>query len=127
MSNVTTQGLLVLGLLTAAPLSAQHAGGEPPSRTVSYTELDLARPAADEKLYQRIKAAAREVCRGLDGRELGKIKPHQDCIDSAIGHAVLQVNHPKFTACYAEHNPGKSLPAVSVLPQQNGPLRVSNH
>ena len=122
MSNVTTQGLLVLGLLTAAPVSAQHTGGEPPSRTVSYTELDLARPAADEKLYQRIKSAARDVCRGLEGRELGKIKPHQDCMDSAIAHAVAQVNDPKFTACYAQHNPGKSLPAVSLLSQRNGPV-----
>jgi UrcA family protein len=125
MSKVTTKGLLVLSLLTTSPLYAQPAWDDPPSRTVSYSELDLARPAADEKLYQRVKAAAREVCRGLEGRELGKIKPHQDCVDSAIGRAVVQVNHPKFTAYYAEHNPGKSLPAVSLLPPQNGALRVS--
>jgi len=126
MSKDNTNSLLVLSLLSAAPLYAQPAWDEAPSRTVSYSELDLARPAADEKLYQRIKAAALQVCRGLEGPELGKIKPHQDCIDSAIGRAVVQVNHPQFTAYYAQHNPGKSLPAVSVLPQQNGSLRVSN-
>jgi UrcA family protein len=125
MSNIKTKSLLVLSLVTTAPLYAQPAGDEPLSRTVSYTELDLAKPAADEKLYRRITAAAQEVCRGLEGRELGKIKRHQDCLDSAIGHAVVQVNHPKFTAYYAEHNPGKSLPAVSWLPQQNGPLQIS--
>jgi len=125
MSNVKTQGLLVLGLLAAAPLYAQPAGDEPPSRTVSYTELALAKPAADAKLYKQIEAAAREVCSGLEGRGLGKMRPHQDCIDSAIGHAVLQVNHPQFTAYYAQHNPGKSLPTASVLPVQNGALRVS--
>jgi UrcA family protein len=122
MSNVKTKSLLVLSLLAAAPLYAQSAWDEPLSRAVSYTELDLARPAADEKLYQRIKSAARDVCRGLEGRELGKIKPHQDCMDSAIAHAVVQVNDPKFTACYAQHNPGKSLPAVSLLSQRNGPV-----
>ena len=125
MSHGKTKSLLVLSLVTAAPLYAQPALDEPPSRTVSYTELDLARPAADEKLYRRIKAAAQEVCRGLEGRELAKMRPHRDCVDSAVGRAVAQVNHPKFTAYYAEHNPGKSLPAVSSLPQQNGPLQVS--
>ena len=125
MSNIKPQGLLVLSLVIAAPLCAQPAGDEPPSRMVSYTELDLANPAADEKLYRRIKAAAQEVCRGFEGRELAKIKLHRDCVDGAIGHAVVQVNHPKFTAYYAEHNPGKSLPAVSLLPQQDGTLQIS--
>jgi UrcA family protein len=125
MSNIKTQSLLVLGLVAAAPLYAQPAADEPLTRAVTYTELDLAKPAADEKLYRRIKAAAQEVCRGLEGRELGKMKPHQDCVDSAIGHAVVQVNHPQFTAYFAQHNPGKSLPALSLLPQRNGSLQVS--
>jgi UrcA family protein len=125
MSDVKTKGLLVLGLLAVAPLCAQPAWDEPLRSTVSYSELDLARPAADEKLYQRIKAAAREVCRGFESREIGKIRLHQECMDSAISRAVVQVNHPKFTAYYVEHNPGKSLPAVSLLPQQNGAERVT--
>jgi len=125
MSKIKPKGLLVFSLVIAAPLCAQAAGDEPPSRTVSYTELDLAKPAADEKLYRRIKAAAQEVCRGLEGRELVKLKLHRDCVDGAIGDAVVQVNNPKFTAYYAEHNPGKSLPAVSLLPQQNAALQIS--
>jgi UrcA family protein len=121
-----TKSLWVLSLLAAAPLYAHPAWDEPAKKTVSYTELDLAMPAADEKLYQRIKAAAREVCRGLEGPELDKIKPHHECVDGAIGRAVAQVNHPQFTAYYAAHNPGKSLPVVTGLPQQAGLLRIGS-
>ena len=126
MSHVVKSSLLVLGLLTAAPLYVQAAGDEALSTKVRYTELDLAKPAADEKLYQRIKAAARQVCRGFEGRELSQVKPHKDCIDSAVSHAVAQVNHPQFTAYYAAHNLGKSLPTVSALPKEDGIQRISN-
>src|SRR5882724_11188609 len=126
MSHVMTKSLWVLGLLTAAPLYAQPAWDDAPKKTVSYTDLDLARPAGDEKLYQRIKSAARDVCRWLEGPELDKIKPHRDCVDTAIGRAVVQVNHPQFSAYFAAHNPGKSVPVVTGLPEQTGRLRVSN-
>jgi hypothetical protein len=63
------------------------------------------------------------VCRGLEGRELEKMKPHQHCIDDAIGGAVVRVNHPQFYC--ATHNIAKALPRVSGWSQSNGQLRIS--
>jgi len=125
MLEVMTKGCLALTLLTAAPLYAHATSDEVPSRTVSYSEYDLTTPAGDEKLYKRIREAAREVCHGLEGRDLHTVRLHHDCVDSAIGRAVVQVNHPQFTAYYAAHSRGKPLPAASILRKPNGLLRVS--
>jgi UrcA family protein len=126
MSTSTKIALILLTVAAAGPLYAGDAWDKPASKTVSYTELDLARPAADEKLYQRIRAAAREVCESLEGRGLEKLKPHQQCLDNAISRAVAQVNHPKLTAYFAAHNPHKPLPVAAILPKQNGPLQISS-
>ena len=53
-----------LARLRRLPLSRV---GEIPTKTVSYRDLDLSTtPSGAEALYERIAAAAREVCRGVE-------------------------------------------------------------
>src|SRR5687768_3273105 len=69
--------------------------GSAPSITVSYSELDISKPAGLEVLYTRIKRAARSVC-GFDHspRELSRGRRSMTCYQTALDDAVRQVNRP---------------------------------
>lgn len=76
-----------------------------PTATVHYGDLNLNTGNGVSVLYQRLRAASKQVCRAYEGRELAKIGKWQACYDQALSAAVRKVNletlnalHRKVTA-----------------------------
>lgn len=84
------------GVCTLA--SSPAAAEEVPSKTVRYSDLDIAKPAGAQALYARIRAAARDVCElSTRGDPLLRAAQHA-CIDTAIDNAVRKVDAPALTS-----------------------------
>lgn len=98
-------------------LPAAAAGLEPPAVTIGFADLDIAHQPGATALYHRIRAAAGNVCSsfeqipGLQGK-----KQLADCIDKAVGDAVLKVNEPALTAVYSAKG-GANPPARVAVAQ----------
>ena len=93
MKSAIRQTLIALAL---ASVSAVASAGGPAesSRTVAFADLDLTRAAGAAVLYQRIRAAALEVCRPLLERDLTFAAHSRSCVQDAIARAVNEVNAP---------------------------------
>ena len=67
------------------------------TRTVSFDDLDLNRPANVATLYRRLTKAAEGVCAPLESRNLGLNSKHSVCMTNAVSAAVNKVNVPSLT------------------------------
>ncbi len=63
-----------------------------PARVVQYADLDLSKPAGVRTLYQRIAAAARQVCETSVGYDPHLLSREQVCIKESVARAVEDVN-----------------------------------
>ncbi len=81
--------------LTTAPAGAAEQAV--PSRTVRFDDLDINKPAGAKILYDRIKAAAVEVCEPPMSRELSVVVVQRKCVEKAIDNAVMKVNSDVLT------------------------------
>lgn len=76
----------IVSLLPSAAVlgasAAEVARGSTPSKTVSFADLDMSKPAGAETLYNRIRSAARFVCRGLANLDAGKCRA--DAVEAAV-------------------------------------------
>jgi UrcA family protein len=100
----------VVALATlAAGLAVNHAGATEPTEgassvVVHFADLDLSRPNDAQKLYDRLQAAARKVCRGSglgDGggmEDLARLRLFHNCVDRALANAVSDVDSARVTA-----------------------------
>ena len=71
---------------------------EPRSVTVRFADLDTTNAQGAAVLYRRIQSAAESVCRDLEpGRELAWRRVYTNCIQTAIGNAVVKVDRPAVT------------------------------
>lgn len=68
-----------------------------PAVTVEFADLDLARGAGVEILYQRLRSAAKSVCGTSDGRDLTGTQAWRKCVDEALDKAVAEVNNEQLT------------------------------
>jgi UrcA family protein len=82
-------------------LGAASAADTPPTRRVSYADLDISKPAGAKVLYRRIDAAAHRVC-VFDARmDPGIAQRQRACIKQAIDNAVKSVNSAALTELHA--------------------------
>jgi UrcA family protein len=87
--------LSTLSLLAASATAlAGTRVGEIPTKRVSFRDLDLSTASGAEALYERITAAAREVCRGA---ELNAIR---SCQAIAVEDAVKGVGNPLLSSVH---------------------------
>ena len=87
--------LSTLSLLAgSATALASSRVGEIPTKTVSFRDLDLSTSSGVEALYERIAAAAREVCRGA---ELASI---HECRALAVDGAVKAIGSPLLSSLH---------------------------
>lgn len=103
--------ILVTALVAFAGLSKGGAAdaadaSTPPSKTVTYGDLNLDSTAGANALYARLRRAAEEVCSPFDSRELSQRRVWQTCVDRALTTAVVQVNKPKVTALHNQTRSG---------------------
>lgn len=88
----------MLLLSMVAPLQAQ----ETVEVKVAYDDLNLARPADAVRLYERLKAAAREACDSqAELRDLKLQLLQQRCYDQSLQRAVQGIGHVSVTAIHA--------------------------
>lgn len=90
---------LTLGLATQNAM-ADDGFIEAKTKTVSYSDLDLSKPAGAKTLYSRIKRAARNVCSPFESATYRK--QWRECMDYAISNAVADVDRPTLAALHAE-------------------------
>jgi UrcA family protein len=79
-----------------------------PTVKVDYSGMDLSASTGATLLYHRLKNAAAQVCRGLEGRALSAQSKWQTCYNSALSEAVAGVNRPLVTALHQRQFPGLS-------------------
>ena len=68
------------------------------AQTVSYHDLDLSRPADAAVLYQRIGAAAAEVCERFDAGAASHQELRERCAARAIAATVAHLNDATLRA-----------------------------
>jgi UrcA family protein len=80
---------------------------------VDYSGMNLSASTGATLLYQRMKNAAAQVCRGLEGRALSAQSKWRTCYNSALSDAVAGVNRPLVTALHQRQFPGLSPTVVA--------------
>ena len=95
-TKIYTTLYVVLGASALGSLSAPAlADPSPPSKKVRFNDLDLSTPKGAKILYDRISAAAHDVCGTTDPIMR---QATRECIAHAIDQAVKDVNAPMLTS-----------------------------
>jgi len=95
-------------MLTALLLAAGNAGAADRTATsadiaVKFSEVELTSETGAEKLYKKLRAAARTVCDDNAGgfRTLEERARAERCTSQVLADAVRRVNKPVLTALHA--------------------------
>ena len=97
--SVLGTALLALTVCLLGITPAWSNTPDPPSVTVRYADLDLSSPAGATALYQRIQAAAKQVCSA--GADPIEHMSRGGCYHRAIDNAVRKVNSPLLIAVHS--------------------------
>jgi UrcA family protein len=95
------QAVLLAAVFCVAAVAAADDAAETRSVTVRYGDLNLSSETGVEQLYDRIRAAARDVCGSP--REMMPLQVRQQrtqCANVAVAAAVKQVNNRILTAMH---------------------------
>jgi UrcA family protein len=95
--------VLVLGLAAAASSAlADPQPARPSGRavTVHFADLDTSTAEGIRTLYQRIGAAALNVCSGSGGWYPTQVWAGRECYLATVEHAVARLNLPRLTALH---------------------------
>ena len=88
----------VLGTAALGAVSTSvNATDDPPSKTVKFHDLDIAKEEGAKALYDRIRVAAQEVCALSAGTDPIQRVGVQGCIRAAVDKAIKDVNAPMLT------------------------------
>lgn len=93
--------LLTIPMIVAAESAvAVPVSDNAPSETVRYYDLNLNNPDGIARLYERIRAAAGDVCKPAEGpghQDLESWIEWDSCINHAVANAVKAVHNDKLT------------------------------
>ena len=95
--------LVIPTLLVSESAFAAARVDEVPSKTVRYHDLNLNSPEGVVSLYERIHAAALDVCRSAEGpwrQGLESWTEWDSCVNHAVANAVQSVHNEKLSAYY---------------------------
>ncbi len=77
------------------------ASDAPRSQTVNVRDLDLSKPAAVAQLYERLRAAATNVCKPYNSGEAGTKGTWDRCRDATLAYSVDRLDLPALTTYYS--------------------------
>lgn len=100
-------GCALFSVVAAMPAAADTESN-PPTMTVSYSDLDVSQPHGAALLYGRIRRAAQLVCTPSAGSILGfpgLAARSRACVQQAITMAVTSVDRPALSAVFAANYP----------------------
>jgi len=81
---------------------ADEPKGNPPSVTVSYSDVAFGNTAGASDVYRKLKNAARKVCGVTSGTQTLEMRViAQDCFDAALADAVRKIDRPTLSALHA--------------------------
>lgn len=89
---------LAVGLMTTSAQAQDQAGA--PTVTVRYGDLNLNTSKGVSVLYQRLKAASKQVCRSHEGRDLARAMDWRACYDQALSAGVNKANLETLSALH---------------------------
>jgi UrcA family protein len=116
-------GVLMIGALASVGLESAARADSPPeprSVTVHFEDLNTNNAHGAAALYSRIKTAAEDVCRDLTRtRSLALLSRYSQCVRSAIGAAVGQVNRPLVTEYALIHRAPAAAAPIKVKVARN--------
>jgi UrcA family protein len=87
---------------------ASAAAADAPTRTVKAWDLDLAQPSDVATLYERVRAAATDVCREETHRSFRstRMRPplhwRERCVQDAVESTVREVANPALAALHTQ-------------------------
>lgn len=88
---------LVLFSATAGATTAASV----PSRHVHFADLDLANKQDTQRLYTRLRLAAREVCSDFALRKSTVMRDrYRECVNEALTGAIETIGNPALTALH---------------------------
>lgn len=87
---------LGMAALCAPSISVQAADEE--SNTVRFADLNIYTPEGATVLYDRIRAAAQQLCGTAVSRDANLHQAMEPCVEKAIDNAVKEINAPYLTA-----------------------------
>jgi UrcA family protein len=103
--NAYLAALTALCVLTGSLVSSSAGAAgvaDFPTATVRYSDLNLTNTDGVRVLYQRLKAASRQVCRTYEGPELARIADWRACYDRALNGAIAKLNVPILTSMHSK-------------------------
>jgi UrcA family protein len=109
----TTLAMALLSLSTSAAF-ASHLQPEQLQQKVSYAQFDMSQPAAANQLYQKLHAAAKQVCEPFNGAQLRQKADFRACVDETLATAVAAVNKPLLSNVHASKTGGVSAVRVAT-------------
>lgn len=115
---ITTAAFAALALSCAAATIAAEPS-DVPQVVVKFGDLNLSNPLGAAVLYNRIAAAAQQVCRGFGdtgSRDLGSRARLHACVHTAIGDAVGKVGQAELFTIYNAKN-REHLPILVAIAQ----------
>lgn len=114
--TTTILGALALGY---GAVSTAANGGDAPQVVVTFGDLNMSTRQGAAALYERIAAAAGEVCQSyaVDSRDLAAQQQVRACVHKAIADAVTKVAQPELLAIYnaKNHRPVPAMVAIAQL------------
>jgi UrcA family protein len=94
------------GMLCTLEPTLSRAGPDlvnPPREIVQFADLDLSKTGDVERLYRRIKIAARSVCNEAISMFDSRASAHfATCYEATVNDVISHVNHPGLTALHIE-------------------------
>ncbi|WP_129774526.1 UrcA family protein [Peristeroidobacter soli] len=94
---------VIAACLVSGFASADNGGtGDVPKIVVSLAGIETSTPKGAELAYDRIRSAAKIVCRVDQSRELERMVRARACYQSALSDAVGQANRPLLSALHAQ-------------------------
>jgi UrcA family protein len=101
-STVVKASVLAAAISTATMSLAipAYAEGRIPQATIDYQDLNLTRGKDVQRLYSRLKHAAKQVCASWDGRQQYERTQFRQCYDEALTNAVGEIDVPQLSALH---------------------------
>jgi UrcA family protein len=83
---------------TSTLLNANMQDVEVKSRTVSFADLNLGSVEDQGTLFQRLRKAAKEVCKTREARTTAAMRDSRECYEEALDEAVAEVGNAGIIA-----------------------------
>jgi UrcA family protein len=111
-----TAALFGVLALSCGALSIAADNSDVPQAVVKFSDLNVSSAQGAAVLYSRIAAAANQVCKAFDSKDLGSRSRRDACVHKAITDAVVNVGQP---ALFAIENAKshRSLPIIVAAAQ----------